>query len=441
VKISCPACAAKYSIADEKVHERLAKIRCRKCGTTIVIDGKAHPPHVYAADGSAAESGSAGPSAHEYSIDFGDNDQRTMSLNDIVSAYNSGQLTAETFVWTEGMSDWKPLSEVPEIVDALHAVASRPGATSSPAPPPVGGAVAAPSPWDVPQRPSDVQVARAAATKGGRGAAGDLFGSFGAAGSEHDISMGSSEGQLAAGSATGARNESSVLFSLSALTAAAKPVAAPASAGSTPYGVAASPSTTSKAKEDSGLIDLKALTSSAVKTDEVMPVPVLGGSPLGHVPMGLGSPLGGGLATAAVDTGPMPDMKQSKTGLIIAGSIVLAAVLIGVFFIMRPAPPPPPAPVATPVAAPTPTPTPEAVTAKPPATGTAEPSASVAKTPPKYRGGGRKAGASSGGAVKESGGGGAEAPAPAAAPAPKKSACGCAPGDLACAIKCSAKGG
>src|SRR5687767_1259289 len=35
VKISCPACAAKYSIADEKVQDKLAKIRCRKCGTTI----------------------------------------------------------------------------------------------------------------------------------------------------------------------------------------------------------------------------------------------------------------------------------------------------------------------------------------------------------------------------------------------------------------------
>src|SRR5688572_32228503 len=41
VKISCPACAAKYSIADEKVSDRLAKIRCRKCNATIVIDGKA----------------------------------------------------------------------------------------------------------------------------------------------------------------------------------------------------------------------------------------------------------------------------------------------------------------------------------------------------------------------------------------------------------------
>ena len=39
MKISCPACSAKYSIADEKVTDKLAKIRCRKCGATIVIDG------------------------------------------------------------------------------------------------------------------------------------------------------------------------------------------------------------------------------------------------------------------------------------------------------------------------------------------------------------------------------------------------------------------
>ena len=55
MKISCPACQAKYSIADEKVTDRLAKIRCRKCGATIVIDGKTTPANVYTAAGEARE--------------------------------------------------------------------------------------------------------------------------------------------------------------------------------------------------------------------------------------------------------------------------------------------------------------------------------------------------------------------------------------------------
>src|SRR5690606_31001719 len=63
VKISCPSCQAKYSIADEKVQDRLAKIRCRKCGTTIVIDGKVSPASVYAADAGADASPETGGSA------------------------------------------------------------------------------------------------------------------------------------------------------------------------------------------------------------------------------------------------------------------------------------------------------------------------------------------------------------------------------------------
>src|SRR5262245_30252528 len=145
VKISCPACAAKYSIADEKVQDRLAKIRCRKCGTTIVIDGKVQPVNIYAADGSAPAHSEPAANAHgEYSVDLGDNDQRTMTLRDVIDAYNAGTVTAETYLWTEGMADWKPLGEFPEIVEALHHAASQPRA-AAPAPA-AGGWNAEPAP-------------------------------------------------------------------------------------------------------------------------------------------------------------------------------------------------------------------------------------------------------------------------------------------------------
>ena len=39
MKITCQACAAKYTIADEKVLGKVVKIRCKKCGATIVVNG------------------------------------------------------------------------------------------------------------------------------------------------------------------------------------------------------------------------------------------------------------------------------------------------------------------------------------------------------------------------------------------------------------------
>ncbi|MGE5789192.1 MAG: zinc-ribbon domain-containing protein, partial [Myxococcales bacterium] len=82
MKISCPSCEAKYSIGDDKVQNRLAKIRCRKCGVDIVIDGRVQPPTVSVGDTAAAPQAmqAAAIASHSYTIDFGENDQRTMTL-------------------------------------------------------------------------------------------------------------------------------------------------------------------------------------------------------------------------------------------------------------------------------------------------------------------------------------------------------------------------
>lgn len=460
MKISCPACAAKYSIADEKVQDRLAKIRCRKCGATIVIDGKVAPPNVYAADGSAAEHANVAVTApvevsREYSVDFGDNDQRTLTLQDIVAAYNAGEITADTFLWADGMSDWKALGDVPDVVDALHAAASAPEASPSPvsaasSPRSAAGGAAAASPWDPrpgeprPQQQSDAALARAAARKGAGNRAAptaDLFGSFDPR-SDEAVATSVREPDLGA---AGARNESSVLFSLSALTQSAPKPSGPAPTTATANKPAATTNSGNN-REDSGLIDLRALTAAAPAQAQPAAEPLmnspLGVSPLGVSPLGLASPLGGGVES---HVGPLgPPAKSSKTGLFVGVGIVIAALVIAVAFIMRPSDPPPAPPAPAPEQAQAPvtgTPTAEetaAVTAKPPATGVAEETAAPdagaapAKTP---RATGRpRTTPRKGGEETKSGGSQA---APEKKPV-KRSPCGCAPGDLQCAMRCAA---
>jgi predicted Zn finger-like uncharacterized protein len=466
VKISCPACAAKYSIADEKVQDKLAKIRCRKCGTTIVIDGKVSPPNVYAGEagashtdstavsdpGAAATSAPAG--AGEYSVDFGDNDQRTMSVADLVAAYNAGHVTAETFVWADGMADWQPLGQVSAIVDALHA-ASAPQAAAAPAAAPVAAAAAsapmlqssdfaapAPTPWEASaaQPAAEVPSASRAAARpgGGRGSTADLFGAYETAGGEADVTTSARDSATsapAAGATTGARNESSVLFSLSALTSTAK-TSTPAVASSLSGG-----STTTK--EDSGLIDLKALTAAAEPSAAPMQMAPLAPSPLGMAPpLGL-APLGGGVEAQIA----MPPQTKSRTGIYIGAGIAIAAVAIAAAIIVTNKQPPAPAVAATQAApAPTPTPTPtptEESTAKAPATGTAEDEKApkdgkVAATTRRNTGGVKSGGAKPSSGAKPTSGG-TEAKKPPAKP--KSGGCGCAPGDLQCAMKCAAGGG
>ncbi len=454
MKISCPTCSAKYSIADEKVQNRLAKIRCRKCGTSIVIDGNVSPANVYAADAApapapepeaapapAAEPAAApaaAPSSTEviYTVDLGENDQRQMSTPQLVEAYNTGAVTAETYVWADGFADWTPLGQVEELVAALHA-AAEPAAAAPPLD--EASAVGASTqveekPWD--SGPNSPDAAAAPAAAGGP----DLFGSVTDAGAESEgVSVGTASNPFS-GANTGARNESSVLFSLSALTSG--------TGSSRPSVPAPAPSTSGNVSEDSGLIDLKALTATAEAggpgaPQQPPPAPVAAVSPFGAPsPLGAPSPI----ASPSIGPGAMPAQKNN-TGLIIGISIVVAAVAVAAIMTFggneeQPVAPPVPAVTAPPAAAPAPAPEPAPEPApaasaaesdaKPPATGTeADPPApSVQKktySKPKTSAPAPKASPSP-----------SPAPKPKPKPKPKpQSKCGCKADDLMCLMNCA----
>ena len=56
MKITCQSCQSKYNVADEKVQGKIVKIRCRKCGATIVVNGTGGA----AANGRGRRDGAAG---------------------------------------------------------------------------------------------------------------------------------------------------------------------------------------------------------------------------------------------------------------------------------------------------------------------------------------------------------------------------------------------
>src|SRR5690242_8242657 len=118
MKISCQSCQSKYNVADEKVQGKIVKIRCRKCGATIVVNatgsasanGSVPAPAATAAPvaqaaaargsdspmaGAAAAAAAAVAAGSEWHVSVADNDQRTMSLTELVNAYNTGVVTAD----------------------------------------------------------------------------------------------------------------------------------------------------------------------------------------------------------------------------------------------------------------------------------------------------------------------------------------------------------
>lgn len=417
MKITCDTCQSKYTVSDEKVQGKTVKIKCKKCGSTILVGaGGATTTAGAAAASGGAEVAAAGTAGEAFLVSVGDNDQRTMTLAEVVEAYNASVITAETYIWSDERNDWQTLSEVDAIVAALNASAAVDERAAA--------SVAAP--------PEAEPAPRAAARRDPGRASQDLFGAGLAQASAPALSAPLFSAPAATPSGVGQRDENSVLFSLSALTAKAGNVpAAPASTAS---------------REDSGLIDLKALAASAPAAPAAAASLDLMGDSGGLFPLGapqLSAPVASTPATVSA-TAPAA---SNRTGLFIGiGGIAVALAIVGTFMAMKggdPAPASAPTSVAVvplePTAAPVPTAEPSA---EPSAVASAEPSASasasaapatkpVAKVPgpmPKPAAGSPTPGA--------------KGPAAATAkPTPKKGGgCGCAPGDLMCAMRCSAGG-
>ncbi|HQY63335.1 MAG: zinc-ribbon domain-containing protein [Myxococcales bacterium] len=255
MKISCQSCQAKYTIADEKVLGKVVKIRCKKCGATIVING---------AEGhaQAAEDVSAGGEMLDYgagdqwTVNVADGDQRTMTTGELVNEYRNGTVTSETYCWKDGMDGWLPIRDIDALFSAVSApsISMHPASAGSDFAPVVPAAAAAPlfggaSP-NLFAGGGGGESAPAARRERSRNAGADLFGGVAQAGSEDDRMVAApakDEPKL-----TGQRNESSVLFSLASLTKEENG----ASSGN------GGANKSSPQGDASGLIDIRALSSA-----------------------------------------------------------------------------------------------------------------------------------------------------------------------------------
>jgi predicted Zn finger-like uncharacterized protein len=267
MKVTCQSCQAKYTIADEKVRGKVAKIRCKKCGTTIIVngtDGAVAAP----SDHPVADYTQQGANSEQWTVLVGEGDQRTVTAAEITRLYLGGEISYETPAWKDGMPEWLSISQI----DALRSVldngpqptmtpfadhAPAPAAASEPPPPdpvvpslPMNVAAAAPAAKPIGGRSRAFEPT--AARRPGRGASADLFG----APAQDEVLTSASANPVQHDDGghdklTGARNENSVLFSLSSLTGA------PGGGGGAPASVS------SDAGPASNKADLRSLMGSS----------------------------------------------------------------------------------------------------------------------------------------------------------------------------------
>ncbi len=448
MKISCQNCSSKYTVSDEKVQGKTVKLKCKKCGATILVNSGGATT-VAAGAGVADHASSPGDVGSmegvSYLVNVAEGDQRTMTVPDLVAAYQSQVVTADTYVWADGMGDWQPLGQVEAIVSALNGGTPGPAAVAPSSPPPAMGPVSGQSNAEAMASAASLAAsARPAARRdAGGGRRADVFGSEKNDDVATSAPLFSASARAAASNAAAAakpaqREENSVLFSLSALTSKSPSTSTPAPAPSR-----------KDSREDSGLIDLRALAAAAAAPAAG---PSAAASMMAHddgglFPLGMSSaqaPAAPPVATPVVQAPP-----ASKAPMFIGiGALVAALAIVGVFFAMKGGEEKPVVATDTAVAAQPPPPPPVTATATATAAPTTEATAAVSAAPSGTavagKGGTSKGGTSKGGTGTTTTAGGTSTKGgtgttTAAPPAGKpKGNCGCAAGDLMCAMKCSA---
>ena len=349
MKISCQSCGAKYNIADDKVRGKIVKIACKKCGARIEIDGREPEAQAHDQDETRvfdqAGQGPPGSGGDSWTVSVDDNDQREVNTAQLVDLIRQGSVSGDTFVWRDGMADWQAVRDIGELQQAFSGAPAAPASPMYPSEPPTAvhpsaydAAPASPSfsgggggGYSSPQIESS-QPARLGGSR--RGGAVDLFAQQPAGTEDEDVATsappggalaGMQGGPGAGGKPIGARNENSVLFSLSALTASGPANSAPATGGGD--------------EEKSGLIDIQKLAAAAkpsngsrddrARLDDIMN---LGGG--GAFGSALGAPILAPPPAAALEIGSGGEEKKSNKMLILAMGGVVALLLVVVIVLL-----------------------------------------------------------------------------------------------------------
>lgn len=147
MNFSCENCQRRYSIADERILERAIRVRCKQCGTIRSIGPLMVPPDAGSSDASGASGeertrmvgleelerlkAQAGPESG--AGPWGDEPTRTVpqgaawfamiqgkqegpfDLDALSARISAGAVQPRTFVWKEGMADWKRAADVSEL--------------------------------------------------------------------------------------------------------------------------------------------------------------------------------------------------------------------------------------------------------------------------------------------------------------------------------------
>jgi len=155
MKFLCSNCKAKYQISDDKVVGRTLRMTCRKCKEEIVIRGETNPVPVAAPrpfhpasrqpsalvsnwnarlQGATAVQGD-NAALDEWHVAINDTPVGPMRREEVARKMAGGAVGPASLAWREGLDDWIPVAQIPELAVLLPGGGSV--GLAVPAPPPM----------------------------------------------------------------------------------------------------------------------------------------------------------------------------------------------------------------------------------------------------------------------------------------------------------------
>jgi len=147
MKFACERCHTRYSIADEKIRQKILRIRCKACDNVITVQ----PHGVGAANTTGSSKGSlqkrrstsARPVSvqepNEWHLAIDGAQSGPMRLTEVAKKVLRLGASSETFVWKDGFSGWKEPRQVALLaakITELRAAQAPPPPKAPPPPPP-----------------------------------------------------------------------------------------------------------------------------------------------------------------------------------------------------------------------------------------------------------------------------------------------------------------
>ena len=144
MKFVCDRCQTRYSIADEKVRQRILRIRCKTCSNVITVQAGAVVPSSQEFPRRQEPAAGSGPAArpssklslpptrpHEWFVTVDGAERGPLSCTTAAKYIVSLRPEQSVHVWKEGMDGWKRPTDVAIIAREISALRLSPARASS----------------------------------------------------------------------------------------------------------------------------------------------------------------------------------------------------------------------------------------------------------------------------------------------------------------------